>query len=109
MDKVLEIINMPVVITLLGGLLLMGLNKLYASKPKWAKYEGTIIAGIKLAEKNIPDDTENKSLARLNNALQSVVKIYEARHGKTPTAAMRAELQEGIQITHAKLQEKGTI
>ena len=107
MDTVIEILNMPIVITLLGGLLLMVLDKLHAAKPKWARFEGAILAAIKRAEKHIPNDTPNKSLARLNSALQYVVEVYEVRHGKAPTAAMRVQFQEGIQITHSKLEEKG--
>ena len=99
----MDILNKPIVIATLGAFLVYGLNRRYASKPKWAKYEGTIISAVKSAEKAIPDDTDNKGLARLNNAMQYVIKIYEAKHGKAPTAAMRSDLQEGIQIVHAAI------
>jgi hypothetical protein len=108
-ESIMDILNKPIVIATLGAFLVYGLNRLYASKPKWAKYEGTIISAVKSAEKAIPDDTDNKGLARLNNAMQYVIKIYEAKHGKAPTAAMRSDLQEGIQIVHEKLDSAGTL
>ena len=105
MDKVLEMLNTPIVIAALGALVLYGLNKLYASKPSWQKYEGTIISAIKMAEKNIKDDTTSKGMHRLDEALKFVVKVYESKHGKSPNAKMKEELKEGIQIVHSSLEQ----
>ena len=65
-NVVWSILNSPAGITALAALLLWGLNKLYASKPAWKAYEGSIISAVKWAEKEIPDDTPNKALNRLN-------------------------------------------
>jgi hypothetical protein len=84
------------------------LNRLYAAKPTWQPFEGTIIAAVKWAEKEIPDDTPNKSLVRLNAALNYVVKVYEQARG-TATEQVKAQLREGIQIVHAELEAAGNL
>ena|SRR5690554_1146674 len=109
METLWNILNQPVVITVIAGLVLWALNKVYAKKPAWQAFEGTIIAGIKWAEKQIPDDSENKSLSRLNAAMQYVVKVYEEVNGHRPPAAIEADLREGVQILHAKLEANGIL
>ena len=104
-----DVINSPAVIALLAGGLLWLLNKLYAKKPAWQAFEGTIIAAVKWAEKEIPDDTPNKSINRLNAALSYVVKVYEEARGKPADAKVKAELREGIQIIHAELEGQGSL
>ena len=104
-----DVINSPAVIALLAGGLLWLLNKLYAAKPAWQAFEGTIIAAVKWAEKEIPDDTPNKALNRLNAALNYVVKVYEESRGKPADAKVKAELREGIQIVHAELEASGNL
>jgi hypothetical protein len=101
--------NSPAVIALAAAALLYGLNKLYARKPTWQAFEGTIIAAVKWAEKQIPDDSPNKSLARLNAALGYVIKVYEQARGVSPDPAVTAELREGIQIIHAELEAAGNL
>jgi len=96
------LLNTPAGIALIAGGVLYGLNKLYASKPAWAKFEGAIITAIKLAEKQVPDDTESKGLAKLDHALKYVLKVYTETTGKRASVKMEAELKEGIQLTHEK-------
>jgi len=102
-------LNTPVGITVTAGVFLWLLNRLYASKPGWASYEGAIISGVKFAEKEIPDGTPNKGLFRLDAALKYVLKVYEEAHGKRASAKVAAEIKEGIQITHDKLEAAGTL
>ena len=104
-----DVLNSPAVIALLAGGMLWMLNKLYAAKPAWQAFEGTIIAAVKWAEKEIPDDTPNKALNRLNAALNYVVKVYEEAQGKRVDAKTKAELREGIQIVHAELEASGNL
>ncbi len=104
-----EALNSPAGIAVLAGALLWALNAIYAKKPSWQKFEGAIVSGIKLAEKSVPDGTANKSLARLDAALKYVVKVYEEARGKQPSAKTVAELKEGIQLTHDKLEAAGTL
>lgn len=99
-----EIVNSPVAITLAAMLLVYLLNRLYARKPLWQQWEGTIITAVKMAEKAIPDDVENKAFKRLNEALQYVVRVYEEARGMPPTPEQIDELREGIQIKHAELE-----
>jgi len=74
----------------------------------WKKYEGSIITGIKLAEKQIPDDTPNAGLAKLDAALRFVLKAYaEANNGKQPSAKEIEQIRQGIQIKHADLDRFG--
>ena len=104
-----DVLNSPAVIAIIAAGLLWLLNKLYAAKPAWQALEGTIIAAVKWAEKEIPDDTPNKALVRLNAALNYVVKVYEEARGKPVDAETKAELREGIQIVHAELEASGNL
>jgi hypothetical protein len=104
-----NVLNSPAVIAVLAGGLLWLLNRLYAAKPAWQALEGTIIAAVKWAEKEIPDDTPNKAFNRLNAALNYVVKVYEAARGKPADGKVKAELREGIQIVHAELEASGNL
>ena len=101
--------NSPAVIALLAGGLLWLLNRLYAAKPAWQAFEGTIIAAVKWAEKEIPDDTPNKAMSRLDAALNYVLKVYEEARGKPADAQTKQELREGIQIVHAELEASGNL
>jgi hypothetical protein len=113
MEKVLGLVwavmNTPAGITIMASVFLYALNRLYAAKPAWAAYEGSIIAAIKFAEKAIPDKSANKSVERLDEALKYVVKVYEEKTGKEVSDKVEAELKEGIQIVHNKLEVDGIL
>ena len=104
-----QVMNTPAGITAIAGGLLWVLNHVYAAKPAWVKFEGTIISAIRLAEKQIPDDTGNKGLAKLDLALEFVIKVYEAEQGKKPTQKVADSLREGVQILHNKLDAAGVL
>ncbi|MDR1611879.1 MAG: hypothetical protein LBT97_03740 [Planctomycetota bacterium] len=77
---------------------------------KWKQYEGSIITGIKLAEKQIPDDTPNAGLAKLDAALRFVLNAYaEANNGSLPSAALIEQIKQGIQIKHNELDRFGKL
>ena len=83
-------------------------SRLNPFQDAWKKYEGSIITGIKLAEKQIPDDTPNAGLAKLDAAMRFVLKAYaEANSGKQPSAKLVEEIRQGIQIKHADLDRFG--
>ena len=103
-----DVVNSPAVIALMAGGLLWLLNRLYAAKPAWQAFEGTIIAAVKWAEKEIPDDASNKAVKRLDAALAYVLKVYEDARG-TADAQTRREMREGIQIVHAELEASGNL
>ena len=109
MEKFLEVLNSPIGITAVAGVILFGLNKLYAKNPKWRKYEGSLIAAVKYAEKAIDDKTENKGLRRLDAALDYAIKVLETTEKKRVSKKVIADLKEGIQLTHHKLEETGSL
>ncbi len=91
-----------------AGLFLLDLY--FPLRKAWEKHEGTIITGIKLAEKAIPDDTPNAGLLRLDEALRFVLAAYaEQNHGSHPSPDLQRELKEGIQIKHAELERLGNL
>ncbi len=74
----------------------------------WKKYEGSIITGIRLAERQLPDDSPNKGLAKLDAALRFVLKAYaEANNGKQPSAKIIESIRQGIQVKHSELDRFG--
>ena len=103
-----DVVNSPAGITVMAGGLVWLLNRLYAAKPAWQAFEGTIIAAVKWAEKEIPDDASNKAIKRLDAALAYVLKVYEDARG-TADARTRQEMREGIQIVHAELEAAGNL
>ena len=109
LETIWALINSPAGIAAIAGLFLWLLNRLYAAKPAWQKYEGAIISGIKYAEKQIPDDADNKSLARFDEALRYVLKVYQEMNNRTATAKEIAEIKDGISIVHNELEAEGTL
>ena len=99
MNMLWVFINSPFGITIVVGIF----ANVIAMKPLWKRYEGTIIAAIKYAEKLIPDDTENKSKARLDAALKYVLEIFERVNQRSITEKEKHELIEGINLTHDKI------
>lgn len=104
-----DALNSPLGISAVAALVLYGLNRLYAARPEWAKYEGAIISAVKFAEKEIPDDVPNSGLARLDTALRYVLRVYEDATGRKAAPKVVADLKEGIQITHADLEAAGAL
>lgn len=102
-----EILNSPAVVAAIVSAVVYALNRLYGKRPAWAKYEGTVIAAVRFAEKTIPDDTTNKSLARLDAALQYVLKVFAEREGRQATKAEADSIVEGIQIIHDRIETDG--
>ena len=83
-------------------------SKFNPFQEKWHEWEGSIITGIKLAEKEIPDDTPHAGLAKLDAALRFVLKAYaDANNGKQPPAKLVEQIKQGIQIKHADLDRYG--
>jgi len=101
-------IGFVVVWAALVGLFFWLASKFNPFQEKWKEWEGSIITGIKLAEKEIPDDTPNAGLAKLDAALRFVLKAYaDANNGKQPSDALVEQIKQGIQIKHADLDRYG--
>jgi len=107
MQALWTLINSPAGITLIASVVLYLLNRLYAAKPLWQQYEGTIVSAIRTAEKLVPDSTPNRGLAKFDAALKFVLQVFEARAGRKPTPAEEVALREGIQIKHNQLDAAG--
>ncbi len=102
MEKIFAIVwaflNSPIGLTLAGSIVAWGLTRFIFKKPLWNKYWGTIISAIRYAEKEIPDNSEDKSIKKLDAALKYVLKVTDFK----PTKKMKAALREGIQIVHSE-------
>ena len=109
LETVWGVLNSPAAIAAVAAVVLWLLNRLYAARPAWRKYEGSIIAAIKYAEKAIPDDAESKALQRLDAALKYVLAVHRETESRGATAKEVAELREGIQIKHAELEAAGNL
>lgn len=112
-ERIFELVwtalNSPAVIAGLAAVVLWAINRLYAKRPAWQAYEGSIIAAVKWAEKQILDDTPNKAAAKLNAAMQYVLRVFEEVNHRRATDAETAELREGVQILHAELEAAGNL
>lgn len=109
MTALWNLLNSPLAVAVLAAAVLWWLNWLYSRRPSWRKWEGTIIAAVKAAEKAVPDDHANTSVRRLDEAMRYVLRVYEDVCQRRPTAAEAAELREGVQIVHADLDARGTL
>ncbi len=103
MNELWQILNSPAVIAFVAVMVIWLLNRLYAKKPAWKKYEGAIITAIKYAEKQVPDDSTSSGVSKLNTALQYAVNVFEEMQNRRPNSDEVHELKEGIQIKHAEM------
>ena len=99
----LNALNTPAGITLLVSVVSIIITSIFKAKPHWVKFEGVILSAIKMAEKAIPVDTENKALKRLDFALEIVIKAFEELKGRKPSAKEIHSLKEGINIKHNEI------
>lgn len=109
LEMIWTLLNSPLAITVVGGLILWGLNRLYGTKPLWQKYEGAVISGIKMAEKQIPDGHSNTAVARLDAALKYVVRVFEEVNKRRASNEEVIELRDGIQRKYADLEAAGNL
>lgn len=103
------LVNSPVGVAVIAGAVLLAINRLYAAKPGWAKYEGAIVSAIRFAEKSIPDDSGNSAEQKFDAALHYVLKIYEEVNKRRADPQKVAILSEGIRLVHNKLDLKGAL
>src|SRR5215469_2683940 len=103
------VLNSPVGVSLVASTALWLINKLYAVKPAWRAYDGSIIRAIQWPEKEIPCDAENKHLKRDATALQYTLEAYEKLTGQRASQRMEEELKQGIEVVHADLEAAGIL
>jgi len=84
------------------------LGKIFTAKPKWKalmlKYGPSLMQAVKTAEKNIPDDTDNKGLARLDAALGYLI----ALEPKLEKVA-EADVKQALSAVHAAAESNGNL
>jgi type II secretory pathway component PulF len=85
------------------------LNKLYSRQPLWKQYEGDVIAAVRYAEKVTEGGQPASAEAKLNAALQYVVKVVEQVEQRRLTTAETTDLKQGIQMTHNSLDASGVL
>ncbi|RLF28621.1 MAG: hypothetical protein DRN14_03875 [Thermoplasmata archaeon] len=81
--------------------------RLFTKKPKWKQYydqyKGHIIEAIKLAEKGIPDGTEDKSAKRIDMALKYILALTQDTKTNTD------DVKQAIKVAHAELEASKNI
>ena len=86
--------------------IIWALKKLFAKEPKvklfYDDYKGAMIKAIKFAEAEIPDDTENKHLRRLDLALKYTVELINTAEERklSKTKINPAKLTADISAVH---------
>ena len=103
------LMNSPVGVSAVVSVALWLVNKVYAAKPEWQKYEGALIQAVRWAEKEIPDEAENKHLRRADAALKYALTAYERMNGRRADAWAREQLAQGLEVVHADLETAGVI
>lgn len=101
-------LNSPVGMTLVVSGVGAIAAKIYLSKPLWQKYEGVLISAVKMAEKAVPDDSENAGIARLDKALQYTIDVLEGM-GKKVTKKEESQIEVGLSIVHDMVEAQGTL
>ena len=75
---------------------------LFTKKPKWKKYydgnKGWMVEAVKMAEKQIPDDTDNKNARRADAALQYLLKLMGGNAPKDTE-----HLKQALNVVHGEV------
>jgi hypothetical protein len=94
---IMGFLNSEVGKVVVAAILALILGKVFTAKPKWKKYyekyRPILMQAVKFAEKQVPDDTENKPKAKLDAALKYVLdldKKLEAKDKEAMKAAITA-------------------
>ncbi len=84
------------------------LGKIFTAKPKWKalvlKYGPSLMSAVKEAEKRIDDDTPNRSLNRLDKALEYVIKLEPGL-----VKVKDEELKKALTAVHASAEANGNL
>ena len=95
-------VNSPLGLTAVAGAVLFILSKVFLSKPQWKvlveQYGPSFLAAVKYAEKQIPDDTPNKGLARLDEACKYLIKLQP----HLASSGDKAAIKDAMTAVHAK-------
>ncbi len=109
LETIWTALNSPLAITVVAGVVLWLLKRLYSSQPYWRRWEGAIISAVKHAEKLIPSTGADSSVKRLAAALAYVLRIIAEVEARQASEKEAASISEGIRITHAELEVSGAL
>ena len=109
LDTIWTLLNTPAVIAAAALLVIWLLNRVYAAKPLWKRFEGTIITAIEWAEHQIPNTVEDKGLKRLDKALQFVLDVCKKAGLDVSDREVIADIKEGVQIKYADVKAAGNL
>jgi hypothetical protein len=108
LEQVWSYINSNAGVTALAGIIAWVLGRVYTWKPAWKllveKYGPILLAGVRYAEKAIPDTTENKALLRADAALKKVIELCAALG-----AVDQSMLKLALDFVQAEAEAKGNI
>lgn len=97
-------------LTFIAGLWAWVLARVFTWKPAWKRvYEDKkplLLQAVKAAEKEIPDNTPNKALARLDAALRFAI-AADASLGASKAAT--EDLKQALSLAHADAEGAGNI
>jgi len=102
---IMNFLNTPTGLTILGGIILFVINKIIDKRPGWAKYEGWMINAVKIAEKWTPNDS-NGFLGKADKAMELFIKSYETAKGKPPSKRLLADVSNGMAVVHHDISTK---
>jgi len=110
-ELVLELLNTQAAQTIIIAGLIYLFGKLTIKVPSikvfYDKYKGEMARIVKLVEVEIPDNTNNKSLHRLDLALQYVIQLIETKENRKLSDAEVLEVRSAISEVHLEVQASG--
>lgn len=99
-------LNSPVGVTIIGGFFAYLLGKVVTAKPEWEtvfnRYRGLFFDAVRAAEKAVPDNAENKTARKADEALKWLLKIEPGLNGQKGEVLNRA-LAEAHDMIRKKL------
>ena len=99
-----------VTLLVMGFAFFQAILALTRDRPVWTLWEGSIVTGIKLAEKEIPSTVQHAGLARLERALEHVVQVYRIEHrGRFLSKRLVSIWRQAIQLKHEELERYGSL
>ena len=107
-SAVWEFVNSPLGVSCVVAVLTFVLGKIFTAKPEWKKlvleHGPRLMEAVKWAEKQIPDDTPNPGLSRLDVALKYVVELVP-KLGKVNESAVK----EALTAVHTSAESNGNL
>lgn len=101
-------LNTSAGVTVLLGVITWILGRVFTAKPEWRvvydTYRPALMQAVKFAEKEIPDDSPNRVLARVDAALHKAIQIDAAINSHSADAITQA-----IAMVHADAEAAGNI